>query len=128
MVELRNHGHTYSQIATILNEQKWVPVKGRKFTASSVGKLIRSTEPTKYLTPKQYLEAMLRNMEQEHKCVHSDEPFQRPGFPRLAVLLKEAGYRTPKGHEHWWPAQVQQLLEGRFEQYYLGRSDSALTS
>lgn len=128
MVELRNHGHTYSQIATILNEQKWVPVKGRKFTESSVGKLIRATEPTKYLTPKQYLEAMLRNMEQEHKCVHSDEPFQRPGFPRLAVLLKEAGYRTPKGHEHWWPAQVQQLLDGRFEQYYLGQSDSVLTS
>jgi DNA invertase Pin-like site-specific DNA recombinase len=64
MMELRNHGHSYAQIASILNEQKWVPVKGRKFTESSVGKLIRATEPTKYLTPKEYLEAMLRNMEQ----------------------------------------------------------------
>jgi len=119
MMELRNHGHTYAQIASVLNEQKWVPLKGRKFTASSVGKLIRSTEPTKYLTPKQYLEAMVRNMEQEHNRLHPDEPFQRPSFPRLAVLLQEAGYLTPKGHEHWWPAQAQQLLEGRFEEYYL---------
>jgi DNA invertase Pin-like site-specific DNA recombinase len=118
MMELRNHGHSYAQIASILNEQKWVPVKGLKFTQSSVGKLIRATEPTKYLTPKQYLDAMLRNMEQEHNKLHSDEPFKRPGFPRLAVVLKEAGYLTPKGHDHWWPAQVQQLLEGRFESYY----------
>ena len=118
IVELRNHGHTYQQIAAILNEQNWVPLRGQKFTESSVGKLIRATEPTKYLTPKQYLEAMLRNMEQEHNKLHSDEPFKRPGFPRLAVVLKEAGYLTPKGHDHWWPAQVQQLLEGRFESYY----------
>lgn len=106
MVELRNHGHTYTQIASILNEQQRVPLKGRKFTGSSVGKLLRSTEPTKYLTPKQYLEAMLRNAEQEHDRLHPDEAFQRPGFPRLAVVLKEAGYLTPKGHDHWWPAQV----------------------
>jgi len=118
MVDLRSHGHTYAQIAAILNEQKWVPLKGRKFTESSLGKLLRSTEQTKYLSPKLYLEAMLRTMEQEHNKFHPDEPFRRPGFPRLAVVLKEAGYRTPKGHDHWWPAQVQQLLEGRFEQYY----------
>ena len=118
MVELRNHGHTYEQIAAILNEQNWLPRKGRCFTKSSVGKILRSTEPTKYLTPKQYLETMLRNMEQQHKEHHPDEPFHRPGFPKLALVLKEAGYRTPKGHDHWWPAQVQQLLDGRFEQYY----------
>jgi len=118
MVELRNHGHTYEQIAAILNEQNWLPRKGRCFTKSSVGKILRSTEPTKYLTPKQYLETMLRNMEQQHNEHHPDEPFHRPGFPKLALVLKEAGYRTPKGHDHWWPAQVQQLLDGRFEQYY----------
>ncbi len=118
IVELRNHGHTYQQIAAILNEQKWVPLKGTKFTEVGVGKLLRATEPTKYLTPKQYLDAMLRTMEKEHNKLHSDEPFKRPGFPRLAVVLKEAGYLTPKGHDHWWPAQVQQLLEGRFESYY----------
>ncbi len=35
-----------------------------------------------------------------------------------ARFLMEAGYVTPKGHTHWWPAQVQQLLDGRFDQYY----------
>lgn len=120
MMDLRNHGHTYAQIASILNEQGWLPVKGQRFTESSVGKLLRATEPTKYLTPKQYLDGLLRNMEQEHHRAHPDEPFKRPGFPRLAVLLQEAGYRTPKGHDHWWPAQVQQVLEGRFEVYYAG--------
>ena len=118
MVELRNHGHTYAQIASILNEEKWLPLKGRKFTAPNVGKLLRATEQIKYLSPKQYLEGMLRSMEQEHDRLHHGELFERPSFPRLAVILTEAGYMTPKGHDHWWPAQVQQLLEGRFEQYY----------
>ena len=95
-----------------------MPLREQKFIESSVEKLIRATEPTNYLMPTQYLEARLRTMEQEHTKLHSDEPFKRPGFSRLAVVLKEAGYLTPKGHDHWWPAQVQQLLEGRFESYY----------
>ena len=33
-------------------------------------------------------------------------------------MLTDAGYVTPKGHARWWPAQVQQLLDDRFEQYY----------
>lgn len=119
IVELRNHGHTFRQIGAILNEQKWVPLKGKKFTEFSVCKLFRRTERTKYLSPKQYLEAMLRSMEQEHKRLLPEEPFRRPGFPRLAIILQEAGYLTPKGHDRWWPAQVQQLLDGRFEQYYV---------
>ena len=118
LVELRNQGHTYPQIASILNEEKWVPLKGRRFTAMNVGKLLRATEPTKYLTPKQYLEGMLRTSEQAHRRLHSGEPYSRPSFPHLAVVLKEAGYLTPKGHDHWWPAQVQQLLDGRFDGYY----------
>src|SRR6185369_14749594 len=115
IVELHERGHSQPQIASILNEQKWLPLKGSRFTSSSVGKLLRGMEPTKYLTPKQYLEGVLRRMEQEHGKRHLAEPWKRPGFPRLAVLLKEAGYLTPKGHDHWWPAQVQQLLDGRFD-------------
>lgn len=118
LIELRNQGHTLRQIAAILNEQNWLPLKGRKFTMASVSKLLGNSDETKYLSPKRYLEAMLRRMAEEHKKRNSDEPFRRPGFPRLAVLLKEAGYLTPKGHDHWWPAQVQQLLEGRFDSYY----------
>jgi hypothetical protein len=54
-----------------------------------------------------------------------DEPFKRPGFPTLAKVLTDAGYCTPKGRAHWWPAQVQQLLEGRFDPYYGARSASS---
>jgi DNA invertase Pin-like site-specific DNA recombinase len=118
IVELRDHGQPYPQIAATLNEQKWMPKKGRQFTASSVGKLVRGTEPAKYLSPKQYLQAILRRLEQEHGKRDPDEPWKRPGFPRLAILLEQAGYLTPKGHDHWWPAQVQQLLQGHFDQYY----------
>lgn len=118
IVELRDLGHTFQQIASILNEEKWRPLKGRKFTMTGVWKLLRGTEQTTFLSPKRYLEALLRRMEEEHAKLHQDEPFKRPGLPRLAVILKEVGYRTPKGHDHWWPAQVQQLLDGRFDQYY----------
>ena len=60
---------------------------------------------------------MLRNMEKEHDKLHADEPFKRPGFPSLAMVLKEAAYWTPMGHDHWWSAQVQQRLKSRFESY-----------
>lgn len=128
LVELRNHGHTYPQIASILNEQKWIPLKGSRFTAASVGKLLRLCDETKYQSPKQYLESLLATMEREHAKLHASEPFQRPSLPRLAALLTEAGYRTPKGHEHWWPAQVQTLLEGRFDSYYRSCSGAAATT
>ena len=120
IVELRGRGHTYPQIANILNEERWVPLKGRKFTASSVGKLLRGCDETKHQTPKRYLENIIEKMCREHMRATPDEPFHRPGLPKLARLLGEAGYVTPKGHSHWWPAQVQQLLEGRFDSYYPG--------
>ncbi len=118
IVELRGRAHTYPQIANILNEEKWVPLKGRKFTDSSVGKLLRGCDETKHQTPKRYLESLLDKMNREHTNTAPGEPFQRPGLPKLAKLLGEAGYVTPKGHAQWWPAQVQQLLDGRFDQYY----------
>lgn len=118
IVELRGRGHTYPQMANILNEQKWIPRKGKRFTACGVRKLLLRSDPTKHQTPKRYLEALLENLRREHEKVAPDDPFQRPGLPKLARLLGEAGYVTPKGHKHWWPAQVQQLMEGRFDQYY----------
>lgn len=118
IVELRGRGHTYAQIANILNEQKWIPLKGKKFTKCGVSKLLRNCDKTRHQTPKKYLEALLESMRREHEKIASSEPFERPGLPKLAKLLGEAGYVTPKGHSNWWPAQVQQLLEGRFDQYY----------
>lgn len=118
IVELRGRGHTYPQMANILNEEKWIPLKGRKFTPSSVGKLLRACDQTRHQSPKRYLESLIEKMSREHAKGASDELFERPGLPKLAQLLGEAGYVTPKGHTHWWPAQVQQLLEGRFDRYY----------
>ncbi|MFO0576166.1 MAG: recombinase family protein [Polyangia bacterium] len=124
ILELRHQGHTHQQIATLLNEQNWVPLKGARFTERSVRGLFASCDETKQLTPKRFLETVLERMQREHNKHWPDEPWKRPGFPRLARLLAEAGYLTPKGHAHWWPAQVQQLLEGRFDQYYARRSSS----
>jgi hypothetical protein len=118
IVELHGHGHSSSQIAAILNEQHWVPLKAQKFTRSNVQKLIRSCDEVKLLTPRRYLENLLEKMQCEHERHEPEAPFHRPGYPTLAKLLTEAGYGTPKGHSQWWPAQVQQLLEGHFDQYY----------
>jgi DNA invertase Pin-like site-specific DNA recombinase len=122
MVDLRKRGHTQAQIAAILNELGFLPMKGRRFTESSVRKLLVRCTDTKLLTPRRFLEAMLERMRQEHEAAGHDEPFMRPGYPRLAKVLTEAGYATPRGRGHWWPGQVQQLLEGRFDHYYRARS------
>ena len=126
MVDLRKRGHTQAQIAAILNELGFLPLKGRRFTESSVRKLLVRCSETKLLTPRRFLESMLERMRQEHEAAGHDEPFMRPGYPRLAKVLTEAGYATPRGRGHWWPGQVQQLLEGRFDHYYSVRSSSAL--
>ena len=126
MVDLRKRGHTQAQIAAILNELGFLPLKGRRFTENSVRKLLVRCSETKLLTPRRFLEAMLERMRQEHEAAGNDEPFLRPGYPRLAKVLTEAGYATPRGRGHWWPGQVQQLLEGRFDHYYrAGSSPSA---
>ena len=101
-----------------MNEQKWVPLKGKVFTLTSVVKLLRNCEEVKHVTPRKYVESLLGQLEREHALESPQDEFRRPGFPKLAKLLGEAGYLTPKGHSSWWPAQVQQLLEGKFDRYY----------
>lgn len=118
IVELRARGHTVRQIAAILNEQRYLPLKGRQFTGHSVRRLLLNCDETKLLSPRRYLEMMLDKMEQAHHRASPGEPFARPGLPKMATLLQEAGYRTPKGHDHWWPAQVQRLLMGGFDHHY----------
>lgn len=123
IIELRGHGHSRKQIAGILNEQGWIPLKGREFTERNVAHILRRTDETKILNPRRYLELILERMQRAHEEQYRDEPFERPGFSKLAMLLTDAGYQTPKGHTHWWPAQVQQLLDGRFDVYYRSRGD-----
>lgn len=125
IVELRGRGHTAQQIAAILNEQGFMPLKGRLFSERSVRGLLAHCDRAKLLSPRRFLETMLERLRHEHERAHPNEPFQRPGYPKLAKLLTEAGYPTPKGHAHWWPAQAQQLLDGKFERYYSARSTAA---
>ena len=119
ILELRANGHTARQIASILNEQGWIPLKGRQFTERNVQGLLRSSDAAKLLSPKRYLEMMLTRMERAHEKESPGEPFEKPPLPMLGKMLEEAGYTTPRGHEHWWPAQVAQVMEGRFDSYYL---------
>jgi len=106
MHELRDRGTTYQGIANILNELGYLPFKGRKFTESNVYQLMASTKETTILTPRKYCESLIQRTG------------TRPSYPQLAKLLGEAGYLTPRGNANWWPAQVQQLLLGRYEQFY----------
>jgi len=61
---------------------------------------------------------MLTRMERTHEKESPGEPFEKPTLPVLAKMLEEAGYKTPRGHDHWWPAQVAQVMEGRFDGHY----------
>ena len=115
MRELRDRGTTYKGIANILNELGYLPYKGRKFTESSVCKLMGATQETKILTPKQYCESLILRIG------------SRPSYPHLAKLLSEAGYLTPRGNANWWPAQVQQLLLGRYDLFYSKRTTNKKT-
>lgn len=126
IVSLIERGHTQKQVASILNEERWGPPRGRKFTESRVGRILRSIDPSSVLHPRKFLELRMERMERVHASEHPEEPFMRPGYPRLARLLTEAGFLTPKGHEHWWPAQAQQLLKGQYEKYYSAREHHPL--
>ena len=106
MHELRDRGTTYQGIANILNELGYLPFKGRKFTESNVYQLMANTKETTILTPRKYCESLIQRTG------------SRPSYPQLAKLLGEAGYLTPRGNANWWPSQVQQLLLGRYEQFY----------
>ena len=118
LLTLIERGHTHKQVASILNDERWVPVRGRKFTEVSVGKILRGIDTARVLHPRKFLELRIDRMERVHAGKHPGQPFVRPSYLRLAELLTEAGYATPRGNENWWPAQVQHLLERRYEKYY----------
>ena len=109
--ELRDRGTPYKSIANILNEEGYVPYKGKKFTKSGVSRLLDYVQENKLLTPRAFCESIIRRAQGE-----------RPSYPVLAKMLSDSGFLTPRGNTHWWPAQVQQLLDGKFEQYYSRRS------
>jgi len=107
MRTLRDKGHTYKQIATILNKEGYMPFKGKKFMESNVCRLLGRIVEAKHHTPRAYCESLI-----------SRADGQRPSYPALARALSAAGFVTPRGNASWWPAQVQQLLRGTFDDYY----------
>ncbi len=111
MRELRDRGTTYRSIANILNEEGYLPYKGKKFSESSVCRLLGNVKENRLLTPRAFCESIIRRAEGT-----------RPSYPVLAKLLSEGGFVTPRGNTHWWPAQVQQLLNGSYDQHYRRRS------
>lgn len=114
MQELRDRGTTYQGIANILNEQGYLPYKGKKFTESGVCQLLSNSRECKFLTPRAFCESVIRRTQGE-----------RPSLPALARMLSEGGFLTPRGNTHWWPAQVQQLLDGKFDKHYRGSPAAA---
>ena len=61
------------------------------------------------MTPKKFLEAMLDRLEREHEKHFPMSRGSDPDIRNWRDFLMQAGYVTPRGHTHWWPAQVQQL-------------------
>jgi hypothetical protein len=62
MADLRKRGATQAQIASLLNELGFLPMKERRFTESSVRKLLVRCTETKLLTSRRFLEAMLERV------------------------------------------------------------------
>ncbi len=107
MTELRNSGRSHQSVANILNEEGYKPLKGSKFTEVSVCKLLGGTKTRQVLSPRTFAEQYLEG----HRA-------EKPSLSALAKVLERSGYPTPRGNNHWWPAQVRELLAGRFDAHY----------
>lgn len=110
MTELRNSGRSLQSVANILNEEGYKPLKGSKFTEVSVCKLLGGTKTRTVLSPRAFAEQYIAS--------HAEE---KPSLSALASALERTGYPTPRGNTHWWPAQVRELLAGRFDGHYSHR-------
>lgn len=114
MTELWSTGRTYQQVANILNEEGYLPRKGAKFTNGIVRVLLRGTVTKAVLTPRAFAEQYLAS------CLE-----EKPSLAALAEILRRHGYATPRGNTHWWPAQVRELLAGRFDSHYSSKGIGA---
>lgn len=110
MSELRSRGHTYQAIANILNEEGYKPLYGEKFTKRSIPKLLGGVKTRAILTPRAFAEQYIARCD------------EKPSLAAIAAVLQKSGYQTPRGNTNWWPAQVRELLAGRFDDYYSTRS------
>ena len=110
ITELKAKGHTYKAIANILNEQGYLPLCGAKFTRNGVMLLLRGIKTQKVLSPRAFAEQYIAQCD------------EKPSLAAIASALQKNAYQTPRGNTNWWPAQVRELLAGRFDEYYDSRS------
>jgi hypothetical protein len=75
--------------------------------------LLRGTQVRKVFTPRAFA---------EHYMAQSE---QKPSLAAIASALQKNAYPTPRGNTNWWPAQVRELLAGRFDGYYNARMAQA---
>ena len=109
MNELKAKGHTYQAVANILNEEGYKPLCRAKFTRNGVVLLLRGIKTQKILTPRAFAEQYIAQCD------------EKPSLATLASVLQKSAYQTPRGNTNWWPAQVRELLAGRFDDYYGAR-------
>ena len=114
MHELKAKGHTYQAVANILNEEGYKPLCGAKFTKNGVLLLLRGVKTQKILTPRVFAEQYMAQCD------------EKPSLATIASVLQKSAYPTPRGNTNWWPAQVRELLAGRFDEYYGSRSTAGL--
>ena len=91
ILELRSRGHTHVQVASILSELGFLPLKGRRFTECSVRKQFGRCRRSHVLSPRRFLEAMLDRMQREHEAEGNDEPFAL-ALQRLSEPHTERGW------------------------------------
>ena len=77
MRELRDRGTTYRSIANILNEEGYLPYKGKQFSESSVCRLLGNVKENRLLTPRAFCESIIRRAEGT-----------RPSYPVLAAAVR----------------------------------------
>jgi DNA invertase Pin-like site-specific DNA recombinase len=118
LVELRHRGLTLPEVARTLNGERWIPLKGARFTESNVRQLLGGCSTSRLLTPRRFLETVLVQLHAAQQNQRPGAPFERPSLARLARLLEEEGFKTPKGHSRWWPAQIVEVLRGKFDCHY----------
>ena len=110
---------SHAQADSVDSERTGVDsAQGRCFTERSIHGLLRSSDATKILT----LGTVLADDDDE------DGTGARPRKSRRAVRASEPGgvgetagrsrIQDTEGKDHWRPAQVAQVMEGRFEDYY----------
>ena len=109
MNELKAKGHTYQAVANILNEEGYKPLCRAKFTRNGVLLLLRGIKTQKILTPRAFAEQYIAQCD------------EKPSLATIAAVLQRSAFQTPRGNTNWWPAQVRELLAGRFDYHYAAR-------